>query len=395
MNELQAKWASEWNATSTHKFRSPDDMQYAFSYYYYVIHRDKAVLPDLEAFLRQFVDTNEDGFLDEQELRFLTVLVKNKSPKEEDIEAIRACIVNASTSAAVASINGTSSNSDTNETDARSHANLNEVDLFLKAKHTETKTTRTRVGKIEQSTTLTLWPTLDEALLCPLVPLGLKSNVDWSKLHPTHTLGSEKDISFEMIGDNVTEAIAMLDSIRLRRSKFICINDNIKHPSPPLLLALEQFFLSFFPFPSPFELPEGVSNPTLYVDEFRNQSASPLLGHTTNPTSLLDELRVFFRTSSRAHLASLFFSLLDALKDPEPVREANDDDKVDANRLRERALKKLKMNGGGSQKDRDKSHPSQQPTFFRSSFFIISIVALRGLWYLVMGGSSHRTKRDN
>ena len=71
------------------------------------------------------------------------------------------------------------------------------------------------------------------------------------------------------------------------------------------------------------------------------------------------------------------------------------DDKVDANRLRERALTKLKMNGGGSQKDRDKSHPSQQPTFFRSSFFIISIVALRGLWYLVMGGSSHHTKRDN
>lgn len=42
MNEMQEKWKEEWEKTSNHRFRSPEDMQYAFAYYYYVIHRHKA-----------------------------------------------------------------------------------------------------------------------------------------------------------------------------------------------------------------------------------------------------------------------------------------------------------------------------------------------------------------
>ena len=49
---MQARWLSEWQATSTHRFRSPTDMQYSFAYYYYVMSREKNTLADLVAFVR-------------------------------------------------------------------------------------------------------------------------------------------------------------------------------------------------------------------------------------------------------------------------------------------------------------------------------------------------------
>jgi hypothetical protein len=32
----------EWEATSTHRFRSPSDMQYSFAFFYYLMNRHKA-----------------------------------------------------------------------------------------------------------------------------------------------------------------------------------------------------------------------------------------------------------------------------------------------------------------------------------------------------------------
>jgi UDP-N-acetylglucosamine-lysosomal-enzyme len=31
------RFAAEWDVTSSHRVRSPDDMQYAFSYFYYLM----------------------------------------------------------------------------------------------------------------------------------------------------------------------------------------------------------------------------------------------------------------------------------------------------------------------------------------------------------------------
>lgn len=38
MEELQSRWPNEWNATASHRLRSGQDMQYAFAYFYYLIH---------------------------------------------------------------------------------------------------------------------------------------------------------------------------------------------------------------------------------------------------------------------------------------------------------------------------------------------------------------------
>ena len=42
-------------------------------------------------------------------------------------------------------------------------------------------------------------------------------------------------------------------SIRKRQSKFICINDNVKHMTEELQNELHEFYESFFPYPSQFE----------------------------------------------------------------------------------------------------------------------------------------------
>ena len=96
----------------------------------------------------------------------------------------------------------------------------------------------------------------------------------WSRWAPTHTLGQDKDVSFEMIGDNATETIIQLDSVRSRLSKFICINDNMKNPSPEMVKMLNDFFEALYPIPSQFELPRGKSNPTLYLDEYKKLESS-------------------------------------------------------------------------------------------------------------------------
>ena len=39
IEELQQRFQNEWQRTSSNKFRSSDDMQYAFSYYHYLMNR--------------------------------------------------------------------------------------------------------------------------------------------------------------------------------------------------------------------------------------------------------------------------------------------------------------------------------------------------------------------
>lgn len=62
--------------------------------------------------------------------------------------------------------------------------------------------------------------------------------------------------------------IDQLNSIRYRKTKFVCVNDQMENPSPELQAVFKDFFLSFFPFPSQFELPPDKRNPTLYYDEY-------------------------------------------------------------------------------------------------------------------------------
>lgn len=230
---LQARFPLEFNETSTHRFRSHKDMQYSFSYYYYLIGREKEMGGvnsfELSDFLSRSVDTDGDGVLGKNEMLTLADIVLNRSPKEWEMEELVTCCFNSSHS---------------NSSSTSSAANI-------------------PGGS----------PTITQVLSCPRITTLLKANIHWSNRYPTHSIGTDKDIAFEMIGDNITETTHQLDSIRARQPKFICINDNIQTSDTSLLEALgkvlNSFFVSFFPMKSGFELRTGESNPTLYWDEYQ------------------------------------------------------------------------------------------------------------------------------
>jgi len=43
---------------------------------------------------------------------------------------------------------------------------------------------------------------------------------------------SENEVAFKMIRNNLTTVRRELDSLRRRRHKFVCLNDNIDHTQP-------------------------------------------------------------------------------------------------------------------------------------------------------------------
>jgi hypothetical protein len=92
MNEMQQKWAAEWAVTAANRFRSPADMQYSFSYYYYVINRNKAQPPSISRYVEEEIDTNRDGVLDPNEFLTLASIVHGRSPRADEISDLYDCV---------------------------------------------------------------------------------------------------------------------------------------------------------------------------------------------------------------------------------------------------------------------------------------------------------------
>ena len=64
---------------------------------------------------------------------------------------------------------------------------------------------------------------------------------------------SDENVAFQMINDDFADTLKQLDSVRQRKSKFVCINDNIHNKTPELARIIHDFYESFFPLPSQFE----------------------------------------------------------------------------------------------------------------------------------------------
>ena len=57
--------------------------------------------------------------------------------------------------------------------------------------------------------------------------------------------------------------------VRAKKSKFVCINDDMKTDAPEVVAMLADFYEAMLPIPSPFELAGGYVNRFLRVDEYR------------------------------------------------------------------------------------------------------------------------------
>ncbi len=71
------------------------------------------------------------------------------------------------------------------------------------------------------------------------------------------------------ITDDYNKTLSMLDSVRARRTKFVCVNDDMHDAPIAVRQLLRDFYDSFFHDPSPMELPPGVANPYLYIEPLR------------------------------------------------------------------------------------------------------------------------------
>lgn len=204
IQEMQDIFSIEWNNTASHRFRSMHDMQYSFSYYYYLIHQNKlkysTSYPDnIHRFIAKEIDTNHDQYIDTNELRSMLSMIYKKSPSDEETSFV---------------ISNCSYNPDIL---ANASHDFN-ISYDISSSNTLSRSMSYKFGNIRKSYSLDrLYFTVEEISSCPLVIAGLINNFDWSIYSPVHSLGSEKDIAFEMISDNYTETMKQLDSIRRRK----------------------------------------------------------------------------------------------------------------------------------------------------------------------------------
>jgi UDP-N-acetylglucosamine-lysosomal-enzyme len=214
MDELQARFRDRWELTSSHKLRHTMDMQYSFSYFYYIIDAPRPY-NETEVW-NEYFDVDHNGTLDDNEFRTLAVYLLPTPMKETQLATFKAELLNCT--------NGS-------------------------------------------------WPlTLNHVLSCNQSAVRMRE-VFAKRKQFRHELRDTEQVAFLMVANNDTTLQSRLDGIRLKRHKFICLNDNLNHSDPTAaesVRLLQEFYRSMFPTRSAFELPDGVTNPFLHIDEIRH-----------------------------------------------------------------------------------------------------------------------------
>lgn len=231
MTELQAKYSEQFDKTSSHRLRNSEDMQYSFSYFYYLI-GEKTVIPVSTIFNE--MDTDKSGILSVRELRTLLVRLKGVPLTASVINDFEAVLKDCALK-----YNHSLPSVDPLEYETNYDPNLPLLTLEFVANCTE-------LVKMINKT------------------YGSKNKFNYVELD------GEADVNFKMLHHNSTVVLAKLDEVRKSKKKFICLNDNLDHTSEESRMAaliLQDFYESYFPIPSQFELPANYRNRFLYVEE--------------------------------------------------------------------------------------------------------------------------------
>ncbi|KAL8003667.1 putative stealth protein CR2 region 2 [Plasmopara halstedii] len=227
IREIKDFWTKEIENTSTHRFRHPQDMQFSFSYFHYLINRAKIHPHTLQDIWREYLDANRNGVLDEDEVLTAASLAHGDAPPEDFVTTVRNCI--------------------------------------QPAKREKVREFPTGEGTIRLQETLTPYITLEQLERCPSVRDALIQNVRYEN---QVELMPETEVTFHMLSDNYKFAWKQMMGTRARRTKFVCINDDMKSPSMAVSQILHELFLSIWPKRSQFELPYHLKNRYTHIDEY-------------------------------------------------------------------------------------------------------------------------------
>uniref|UniRef100_G3UG35 N-acetylglucosamine-1-phosphotransferase subunits alpha/beta n=1 Tax=Loxodonta africana TaxID=9785 RepID=G3UG35_LOXAF len=238
MQELQDMFPEEFDKTSFHKVRHSEDMQFAFSYFYYLM---SAVQPLNISQVFDEVDTDQSGILSDREIRTLATRIHDLPLSLQDLTGLEHMLINCSK---MLPANITQLNNIPPTQEAYYDPNLPPV-------------TKTLVTNCK-----------------PVTDKIHKAYKDKNK-YRFEIMGEEED-AFKKIRTNVSHVVGQLDDIRKNPRKFVCLNDNIDHnhkDAQTVKAVLRDFYESMFPIPSQFELPREYRNRFLHMHELQEWRA--------------------------------------------------------------------------------------------------------------------------
>uniref|UniRef100_A0AAQ5YF05 N-acetylglucosamine-1-phosphotransferase subunits alpha/beta n=1 Tax=Amphiprion ocellaris TaxID=80972 RepID=A0AAQ5YF05_AMPOC len=234
MQELQDTFPEEFDKTSGHRVRHSEDMQFAFSYFYFLMSAQQQ-LNVSEVF--DEIDTDHSGVLSDREIRTLATRIHELPLSLQDLTGLEQMLINCSKTLPT---------------------NLTHLHL---------------VNPTQEAYYDPSMPPVTKGLVLHCKPITErihKAFRDQNK-YKFEIMG-EEEIAFKMVRTNVSHVVGQLDDIRKNPRKFICLNDNIDHShkdAATVKAVLRDFYESMFPLPSQFELPREYRNRFLHMEELQ------------------------------------------------------------------------------------------------------------------------------
>ncbi|CAK6950029.1 N-acetylglucosamine-1-phosphotransferase subunits alpha/beta [Scomber scombrus] len=235
MQELQDTFPEEFDKTSAHRVRHSEDMQFAFSYFYFLMSAQEQ-LNVSEVF--DEIDTDNSGVLSDREIRTLATRIHELPLSLQDLTSLEQMLINCSKTLPT---------------------NLTQLHL---------------VNPTQEAYYDPSMPPVTKGLVLHCKPITErihKAFKDQNK-YKFEIMG-EEEIAFKMVRTNVSHVVGQLDDIRKNPRKFICLNDNIDHShkdAATVKAVLRDFYESMFPLPSQFELPREYRNRFLHMEELQD-----------------------------------------------------------------------------------------------------------------------------
>jgi len=255
VQEIVSTWPEQFEATARHRFRHPLDMQYELAYAYYLLSEPAPL--DVPAFFQQ-MDLDGDGYLDIDEVNYLAyALNKNARPKPNARDELARALHESQM--AVES----RSQSKAQNAVAPDRSGMN-------SKPVENAKLARVLGRSSTPPPAQVRISLDAFVRTPLVVESLKVLNSGKKKYRA-TIEPNPDVCFIKISEDLAAATRSLDNCRSKMPRFICLNDDVTtegEKSARVREVMRQFYESYFPKPSPFELTEG-ENPYLHIQPLR------------------------------------------------------------------------------------------------------------------------------
>ncbi|XP_053497848.1 N-acetylglucosamine-1-phosphotransferase subunits alpha/beta isoform X2 [Ictalurus furcatus] len=234
MQELQDTFPEEFDKTSFHRVRHSEDMQFAFSYFYFLM----SALQQLDVSqVFDEIDTDHSGVLSDREIRTLATRIHELPLSLQDLTGLEQMLINCSKT--------------------------------LPANQTELHT----VNPTQEAYYDPGMPPVTKGLVIHCKPIAEKIQKAFKDQNKyKFEIMGEEEIAFKMVRTNVSHVVGQLDDIRKNPRKFICLNDNIDHShkdAGTVKAVLKDFYESMFPLPSQFELPREYRNRFLHMAELQ------------------------------------------------------------------------------------------------------------------------------